>query len=146
MEKNKQYESFQEIFDAVVEHARQMETRSKEKGEGGCKYRMNGNKCFVGCLIPDDVYQESMEYLNVHDVLADFPGFKSLFTKLTTVCGHSNLVNFLRNIQLIHDEGELCSIGSSDVIDRVLWEKRFASFSDKYNLKFNSPKEKTNDK
>ena len=46
----------QEIFDTVVEHLRRQGHRAY-KEEYGCLYRLeNGDKCAVGCLIPDHLY------------------------------------------------------------------------------------------
>lgn len=56
----------QEIFDAVVAHARTMDKKSiKCDNFGGhpvCAYRGNGGrKCFIGALIPDEEYDIGME-------------------------------------------------------------------------------------
>lgn len=53
----------QEIFDTVVNHLINQKQKSvKEGNKTNCLYRgPNGLKCAVGCLIPDDVYEEYME-------------------------------------------------------------------------------------
>ena len=65
----------QQIFDAVVNHLAAQKTQSispRPDGKGTqCAYRgENGAKCAVGCLIPDELYDPSMEGDNV-DQLAD---------------------------------------------------------------------------
>ena len=50
----------QEIFDKVVLHLYQQGEPSITHG-GRCRYRLSGKMCAIGCLIPDDMYSESME-------------------------------------------------------------------------------------
>ena len=56
----------QEAFDKIV--ARLIDgTGRADDGEGGCMYRApNGLSCAVGCLIPDDEYDEGIEGEYVH--------------------------------------------------------------------------------
>lgn len=67
----------QEIFDKVAVHLLTQKERSYRKPisldvvglASGCLYRFNGLKCAVGCLIPDEFYQESIETKTVTDLL-----------------------------------------------------------------------------
>ncbi len=50
----------QEIFDTVARHLLKQRERSGSKAN--CRYRcQSGLKCAVGILIPDDVYEATME-------------------------------------------------------------------------------------
>lgn len=51
----------QEIFNRVVQHAKEQNCRAENRG-GFCSYRTEeGLKCFVGCLIPDELYVPEMD-------------------------------------------------------------------------------------
>ena len=59
----------QEIFDKVVKHAREQGVRSTDL-EGNCRYKNpNGNKCFIGALIPDSEYSEDIEDKKVNSLI-----------------------------------------------------------------------------
>jgi hypothetical protein len=74
----------QEIFDTVALHLIKQGKQSIDAAKGMCLYRgPNGLKCAVGCLIPDEVYDPSMEdecikaLINRYDAL-DFLEFNTL--------------------------------------------------------------------
>lgn len=51
----------QELFDKVATHLLTQNAKSQES-DGTCAYRgENGTKCSIGCLIPDDKYDEDFE-------------------------------------------------------------------------------------
>lgn len=51
----------QEIFDTVVKHLHEQNSQSVDE-KGSCMYRgVDGKKCAVGCLIPDDLYSKDIE-------------------------------------------------------------------------------------
>ncbi len=51
----------QEIFDKVKAHLLAQGKRAVN-GDGNCMYRgMDGTKCAVGCLIPDELYTPLLE-------------------------------------------------------------------------------------
>lgn len=57
----------QEAFDKVVAHLKTQKKRSTEslslKAGDKCLYRgPNGLKCAIGCLIPDELYDNNMDY------------------------------------------------------------------------------------
>lgn len=53
--------NLQEAFNAIYIHAQKKE-RAHDPKTRGCRYRTSdGKKCFVGCLIPDEVYNCGME-------------------------------------------------------------------------------------
>ena len=55
----------QEVFDKVVNHL--LEQKYQASYEGACVYRApDGASCAVGCLIPDELYDEEMEGSSLH--------------------------------------------------------------------------------
>ncbi len=57
----------QELFDRVATHLLTQGKRSvvREGCEEECRYRdLDGLKCAIGCLIPDDMYSENLEGKN----------------------------------------------------------------------------------
>jgi len=112
----------QQIFDHVVEHAREMPEKCQVDGTRQsalqCVYRDGkGNACFVGSLIPEERYTPEIEGGSLHD--------QSL--ALDALEGVIELSDqpFLKELQIIHD----CSIPP-------LWDEKFAIFAEEYNLTF----------
>ncbi len=66
--------ALQKTFNTVWAHSAQMVQKSTN-GNFFCKYRWEGNKCFVGCLIPDAIYDPKMEKGNVsaEELMFKFP-------------------------------------------------------------------------
>lgn len=64
----------QEIFDKVVDHLFTQGEPAMKPYTVACRYRGdNGQKCAVGCLIPDDLYDTDMEGHSVSDLDVLFP-------------------------------------------------------------------------
>jgi hypothetical protein len=62
----------QEVFDTVATHLL-TQGRKALSDDKQCAYRApNGDKCAVGCLIPDDKYVPKMEGKGVDFLLAEF--------------------------------------------------------------------------
>jgi hypothetical protein len=109
----------QEIFDTVAIHL--IKQGKKSVGDDGkCKFRTpEGLKCAVGCLIPDEVYDPSMEDESVesliyaHDAL-DFLNPNALF---------------LLKLQSAHDREPL---EDQTWMDAVIL--RLRKIAEKYNL------------
>jgi len=98
----------QNTFDAVWQHSAQMSEQSKNDkpgSKGGCLYRAdNGNKCFMGALIPDSLYDRHMDFDPEHDsgidcMLPRFPDLEQYFRDE----GYSRDIHFLDELQGIHD-------------------------------------------
>ncbi len=64
-----------------------------------CAYRGNkGRKCAIGCLIPDEEYNESMEGASASSLLTTGSDYKAVSTlKIFND-------NFLNKLQIIHDD------------------------------------------
>ena len=107
--------SKQTIFDKVVDHARKQGCRSRSQARGGtCYYRHpdNGLKCFIGALMPDNLYQMGMDGMNEDGSLSgiqDMSDATALFDKYPEVMEQSGLSDdgdtkqFLMDLQSVHD-------------------------------------------
>ena len=62
----------------------------------GCKYRTKDSACAVGCLIPDELYEPTMEGRGVNGLLMHYP-------KLQKVLGYDVDLAFLKILQSTHD-------------------------------------------
>lgn len=121
---NKSVVSKQRMFDMVLDHAR--EQQCKAEGFGTCLYRSgNGAKCFVGAMINDAFYHESMEEQQAddHDILM---AVQRSFGRRVNDEG----VQFLLELQEIHDK--------YDVED---WETKFRQLAHKHVLFYDKPEE-----
>jgi hypothetical protein len=96
----------QEIFDKVAKHL--LTQNRQAKGKTGCAYRGdNGDKCAIGCLIPDEDYGPKME--NGAPRIGD-PESLPLNTRLVTAFCREKLgastdedILFLTRLQSLHD-------------------------------------------
>lgn len=105
----------QEIYDTVVQHLRNQGKKALAP-DGSCMYRNTfGEKCAIGCLIPDKFYSTSLEGLGVSNsyevrkILRDL-GIESF--------------QLLVRLQEIHDYRELTT-----------WEHHFKALASKSYLK-----------
>lgn len=81
----------QEVFDKVAEHLL-TQHRQSLLSSGKCAYRgENGLMCAAGCLIPDDLYDLSMECLDWEQLVKN---------KFIPEHQHYNLID---NLQYVHD-------------------------------------------
>lgn len=96
------------------------------EGSWICKYRgENNTKCAVGCLIPNDLYDQSFEGKTAKALFKfnKFLPVKKVIIEKYNVRG-LKLVNLLTHLQKIHD------------LDSVLdWGKRFDELIEKYERK-----------
>ncbi len=109
----------QEIFDTVALHLIKQGKKSVND-IGRCLYRSpEGLKCAIGCLIPDEVYQRSMEGHGVSRLLGNYDSLKFLWP----------FDAILNDIQRVHDntysEGQIWT-------DAVVL--RLRKIAEKYNL------------
>ncbi|MCP3024976.1 hypothetical protein [Cupriavidus basilensis] len=95
----------QEIFTKVATHLLTQKQRARGDGGIGCRYRTNhGLTCAVGCLVPEDLYDASMELTSIDGVIqrareAELPPSLSKFV-LTELDPHKDL---LAALQWLHD-------------------------------------------
>jgi hypothetical protein len=73
--------------------------QSIEVISGQCRYRNPvGNKCAIGCLIPDSIYTKDMEALTVKSLLNRYPDVSR------TLNIQDEDIEFLDALQRIHDK------------------------------------------
>lgn len=102
--------SMQEVFNIVSSHLLTQKERCMVDTTGECKYRLERDgkvfMCAVGCLIPDELYQRSMEGVSVkhlidyYHVLWPYLGISEFDSKY-----HNDFrdANILTRLQKIHD-------------------------------------------
>lgn len=91
----------QEIFDFVVDSLRMQGAQSIDE-DGTCSYRgLDHKKCAVGWVVPDDLYDESMEGASVHELLINCDYEDSLYYISDFIRPHELL---LCDLQAFHDD------------------------------------------
>lgn len=111
----------QQIFDTVARHLMQQRVKSmdlNEEGEEYCKYRDSaGNKCAVGCLIPNHSYDPNMEGHTVRKLISLFP----------LALPHPINISLLEALQSAHD---------SHILDNGLsfWVPKMRSIAEDFRL------------
>ena len=113
----------QEIFDRVVRHLGEQRVLAYE--DGSCKYRDSlGNKCAVGCLIPDSVYQPAFEGHAVRSLYC-FPEIEKLFSDMSSL--------LLADLQDCHDcDGEEMPGRNSPPLPQ--WERQLYRIAEMHGL------------
>lgn len=118
----------QQVFDKVAAHLlAQGQTSSKGNHPGGtCLYRgPNGTKCAVGCLIPDDMYEPTMEGKSMPES-GDFDMYLSTVGKVLVQIVEEDTFPLLAALQILHDT----------VIPKH-WDIELRKSAVKFNLKVN---------
>lgn len=112
----------QELFDRIVKFARIQGARSFQEERSLCMYREpQGRMCFVGALIPDDLYIKEVEGRNVRAIVRAYPEISRKVLPSDLAAEES--VCFLENMQYIHDR-----------FDPSAWEVEFRKYADSFNL------------
>lgn len=95
----------QEIFDKIITHLRTQKVKSGN--ESFCMYKdANGNKCAVGCLIPDDLYDPLIDddVSNNHGTGLKVNVYaKEALLKAGINTNDESIIDFLAELQFIHD-------------------------------------------
>jgi len=112
----------QERFDLIVNHAAKkvkcliVTTIDGEKTEV-CQYRnTSGNRCFIGVLIPDELYNEEMESLRVEKLIGQYESLRPYL---------GDDITFLAWIQKLHDR---CKVEQ--------WLSTLKDYAKGFDLKF----------
>lgn len=115
--------TLQEMFDKIVLHARTQKCKATT-GKGlalTCMYRtLDGRKCFIGALIPDENYNESFESIALcHPDSAPIYKAANIPDELAVEASR---------LQRIHDEYTVAE-----------WEEKFEHFANFRNLTYTAP-------
>lgn len=101
----------QEVLDTIMNGLRKQGIKSLNGG-GGCAYRgLNGTKCAVGMLIPDEDYTTSMEGTLYDPLLSEY------------LTGKGYNFALLVSLQCVHDAYQPSE-----------WEEAFERVANKYGL------------
>ena len=112
----------QEIMETVAKHLLKQGRRSLD-ADGRCMYRApNGDKCAVGCLLPDDLYDVSFEGVPVPSQWNDKTA-SGLARAIAGVVSGSSFP-LLAALQLVHD-----------TIAPENWSVELSNTAIKFNLK-----------
>ena len=139
----------QEIFDKVVAYASTM-TEPAANASGMCQYRIFNedgvvvNKCLIGALIPDELYDPKME--DGVPNLATSLEPSNIVCKLLTEIGISeDDFDFCKSLQQVHDNlVAQISLPVNCITFDTEWfnfnlMKKLELFALEYNLVFNKP-------
>ena len=106
----------QQIFDKVLAHLRKQGCQSRHQNDdgtlGSCAYRgAGGTMCAVGCLIPDNVYDERIEGLGVYVSLLTMSRQRTEYEELLVSTFDASAVprtveayGLLGALQRVHDQ------------------------------------------
>ena len=99
----------QQCAQGIYDHFVVNKSRFAYSNEHGlCRYRTEtGAKCAVGCLIPDEMYDSSMECSNISNLF--YFHARSRILKMF----NENDIQFLKTCQNWHDDGAQWSLSSS---------------------------------
>lgn len=127
----------QEAFDQVVDHLFAQGGPAKRGRGGQCRYRdqQTGRKCAFGVVIPDELYDTTMEDRAVRSVLNKFPALEYLRE-------HKDLYAALQQAHdLAHENGLrwVNAYGFSGSNPRGI-AVRLAFIANEFGLKFNAAK------
>lgn len=122
----------QQIFDTVVNHLRTQKVPAYSQADcqnTGCAYKNNrGQKCAVGCLVPENEYSEQLEMKTItqwFECKIAPPTIQKMFDE-----GHRFL---LARLQMIHDCGY--SVNNPDS-----WEQEFRVCARDFKLQYSESK------
>ena len=91
----------QELFDKIATHL--LTQNEQALSEGDCSYRgAHGLMCAVGCVIPDEVYDPTMEGTGVSRMLEAFGN------KLPELTPHEDLLSALQGVHDCYDPTQWC--------------------------------------
>lgn len=114
----------QEAFNNMYRHAQTMPRLAEENGR--CMYRTkDGNRCLVGVLIPDDLYEQSMDEGGEGEIQHILHSYIFAQEHLSDIT-----LSLLIDAQKAHDDE--AHLFNEDWRELLL--KRLQGIADKYNL------------
>ena len=116
----------QEAYDTMVGHLRVQGKAATDTETEMCHYRLvedSGNvlMCAVGVLIPDELYDDTMEGKSAEDILSENARVYDALS--LSDCNDDNAMLFYADMQFLHD--------NHDAKD---WEEMFEAFAEKFDL------------
>jgi hypothetical protein len=137
--------SKQELFEKAINGLLQQGTVSYIQGTG-CMYRgLNGTKCAVGHLIPDELYDPEIETLTFNTYAASSDSMQSGKDKMFSIIKQMGLnkktIDFLSDLQQsLHDDYANGTFGNSiygslELSYRTWLLEQLPKFCKKHNLK-----------
>ena len=109
----------QEIFDKVTEHLLTQNKLSYNISHGWMYRGLDGLKCAVGCLIPDEIYDVSIERMPVSKLV-------HLNNKVADFLKQFNLP-LLESLQYVHDS-----------LSPHIWPKKLKEVAEKFELVYDN--------
>lgn len=110
----------QHVYDTMVNHLRQQQTRAVNEN-GNCRYRTeNGNMCAVGCLIAEEEYEQDLEMLSLENTIAFLMAGQLQPQRLKPLLWH---------MRQLHD----------DTTDVTEWEQGFKDVAEYFDLEYKEP-------
>jgi hypothetical protein len=102
---NKQ-EIFNQVYLGLKSQGFKRSTAFADEFVGTCRYRgYDGRKCAIGHLISDEEYSTELEGSGIYYLAKHIPKMKSFFQRLE-INDCADDIDFLRSLQLAHDEFE----------------------------------------
>lgn len=123
-------DALQRLFDDIAEHLLTQNKKSTLRyNKTRCRYRGDeeGTSCAIGCLIPDEMYDESMEGHGVSNLFYTHSIFKNFLNKkYDNVINTDEGMDLVCAMQLVHDAESVCD-----------WKSALKKRAAKFNLDFN---------
>jgi hypothetical protein len=116
--------TLQNIFNHVALHLMNQKKKAMA-ANGQCRYRTtDGLRCAVGCLIPEDEYDEHIEESTLNDLINQKrPHLSPTLERL--IYSSDKSYNLLSDLQLLHDESNSRN-----------WESNLKELAKTYNLQY----------
>lgn len=118
------------VFNDVVKHLFKQGKQSLSIGNL-CSYRGTDNtKCAIGCLIPDELYDSSMERRSIKDLIFSINNIKNLFKDVNK--------EMLYDLQQCHDT---YPIKADQTFNKTDLKRRLKYVANTYNLEYKNLEE-----
>ena len=118
----------QEALTTSIRALRKQRVQSLNARNQNCMYRGDkGRKCAIGHLIPDDLYDPSMENTNTMMLLDRFPTIKKFFRNCSE--------DLLHALQTVHD-----------LSSPKEWEQEWEKTAQRFHLRYRAPRNLTTKK
>lgn len=95
----------QEIFDTIAKHLLTQNAQAINLNER-CVYwnKETGNKCVVGCMIPEENYDPKFESTNIACLFQNYSNLMDTIFKVISKVDKSDKISLLIRLQGMHDK------------------------------------------